>query len=183
MKFATTPLSGLYIVEPALFEDNRGWFYRSYCKNEFSKIGFDKEWVQMNHSFNKHKGTIRGLHYQLPPHAEVKLVRCTRGSIFDVAVDLRRGSATFLQWYGVELSEENKKMLLIPEGFAHGFQALSDDCEVLYNHSAFYNKDQEAAFRYDEPTINVAWPLPLTVISDRDASHPFLTNDFNGIKL
>lgn len=182
MQFVETPIQGLFIIEPFLFEDNRGWFFRSYCKNEFKKIGFDKEWVQMNDSFTKQKGTIRGLHFQYPPAAESKLVRCIKGSIFDVAVDLRQGSPTFFKWFGVELSEKNKKILFIPEGFAHGFQALTDDCEVLYNHSNFYSKENESALRYNEPRIGVRWPLPLSVISDRDANHPLLTNDFNGIK-
>src|SRR5690349_19358091 len=130
MTFAELPLKGSYIITPKLFSDNRGWFMRTFCKDEFMSIGHEKEWVQMNHSFTQKQGTIRGMHYQKAPFEEVKLVRCTAGVVFDVIVDLRPESDTYLQWHGVELSAENKRMLYIPEGFAHGFQTLSDNAEL-----------------------------------------------------
>src|SRR6185436_8919353 len=124
MKFSSTNIKGVYVIDLQPVEDSRGWFMRTYCKNEFAEIGHDKEWVQLNHSFTRSKGTIRGMHYQVPPYSEIKLVRCIAGAVMDVAVDLRRGSATYLNWVSVELSEKNKKMIYIPEGFAHGFQTL-----------------------------------------------------------
>lgn len=138
MIFTETLLKGSYIIELSAFTDDRGWFARTYCKNEFAAIGHTAEWVQMNHSFTKDKGAIRGMHYQLPPFSEIKMVRCIAGAVYDVIVDLRKDSPTFLQWYGTELSAANKKMLYIPEGFAHGFQTLQNDCELIYHHSQFY---------------------------------------------
>ena len=163
------------------FSDERGWFARYYCKNEFGEIGHTKEWLQMNHSVSYKKGTIRGMHYQRPPYAEIKLVRCIAGIVFDVLVDLRKDSETFLQWFGVELSAENKTMVYIPEGFAHGFQCLSDHCELLYHHTELYKPDAEAGIKYNDTMINIEWPLPVSVISERDAGHSFLTKDFKGI--
>jgi len=181
MTFTPTPLTGSYTVDLSPFRDDRGWFARVYCKNEFAQIGHDREWVQLNHSVTNAKGVLRGMHYQLPPYKEIKLVRCIAGAVFDVIIDLRHGSPTFLQWYGVELSAENKKMLYIPEGFAHGFQALTEGCELLYHHTAFYTPAAEAGVRYDDPKINIQWPLPVSGLSDRDARHPWLDNHFNGI--
>src|SRR6478752_4125211 len=135
MKFTETSLKGSYTIDLNLFKDERGWFARTYCKNEFETIGHAKEWVQLNHSFTKQKGAIRGMHYQLPPFSEIKMVRCIAGAVYDVIIDLRKDSETFLKWFGVELSAENKKMIYIPEGFAHGFQALTNDCELIYHHS------------------------------------------------
>jgi len=181
MKFTSTNIKGVYVIDLNPVEDNRGWFMRTYCKNEFAEIGHDKEWVQLNHSFTRRKGTIRGMHYQVPPYGEIKLVRCIAGTVMDVAVDLRRGSATYLNWVSVELSEKNKRMIYIPEGFAHGFQTLANDCELLYHHTAFYIPGSEAGIRYDDPTINIDWPLPPGDISDRDLSHLLLTESFKGI--
>ena len=181
MIFTETVLRGSFVIELELFVDERGWFARTYCKNEFSKIGHQKEWVQLNHSFTKQTGTIRGMHYQLPPFSEIKLVRCIAGAVYDVIIDIRKGSATFLQYVGVELSAANKKMIYIPEGFAHGFQALTDDCELIYHHSQFYTAGIEAGIRYDEPKINIKWPLQVTSISQRDNIHSLIDSNFKGI--
>ena len=181
MNFFETKLRGSYVVELSPVSDERGWFARYFCKDEFRKIGHDAEWVQMNHSFTSKAGSLRGMHFQLRPHREIKLVRCVEGKVFDVIVDLREGSPSFLQWTGVELSAENRKMLYIPEGFAHGFQCVTDNCSLLYHHSAFYQPGSEGGIRYDDPLINIPWPLPVTVISDRDATHPLLTDAFKGI--
>ena len=181
MIFTETVLKGSFVIELELFVDERGWFARTYCKNEFSKIGHQKEWVQLNHSFTKQTGTIRGMHYQLPPFSEIKLVRCIAGAVYDVIIDIRKGSATFLQYVGVELSAANKKMIYIPEGFAHGFQALTDDCELIYHHSQFYTAGIEAGIRYDEPKINIKWPLQVTSISQRDNIHSLIDSNFKGI--
>lgn len=181
MIFTPTPLAQAYIVEPSVHADDRGWFFRSFCKQEFLEIGHSAEWVQLNHSFTADPGTIRGMHYQLPPHTEVKLVRCISGRVFDVIIDVRKGSANFLKWFGAELSAENKKMLYIPEGFAHGFQALTPDCELIYHHSAYYTKDFEAGIRFDDPLVDIRWPLPAVKISERDRRHPLLNVQFMGI--
>ncbi len=181
MIFTETSLKGSYLIDLNLFEDERGWFARTYCKNEFAEIGFNKEWVQMNHSFTKQKGTLRGMHYQLPPYSEIKLVRCIAGAVYDVIVDLRKDSATFLQWFGTELSAENKKMLYIPEGFAHGFQAMTDNCELIYHHSQFYKPGAEGGIRYNDDKVNIKWLLPVTAVSDRDNQHPLLDENFKGV--
>jgi dTDP-4-dehydrorhamnose 3,5-epimerase len=181
MTFTPTLLPGSFVIDLSPFKDDRGWFARVYCKNEFKAIGHDKEWVQLNHSVTNAKGTVRGMHYQLPPFREIKMVRCIAGAVFDVIVDLRRDSATFLQWFGTELSAENKRMLYIPEGFAHGFQTLTADCELLYHHTAFYTPAAEAGVRYNDPKINIQWPLPVSGLSERDARHPLLDDNFNGI--
>ncbi|MEI2738070.1 MAG: dTDP-4-dehydrorhamnose 3,5-epimerase [Chitinophagaceae bacterium] len=181
MIFTATPLTGSYVIELTPFADERGWFARYYCKNSFAEIGHSKEWVQMNHSVSYQKGTIRGMHFQMEPYKEIKMVRCIAGSVFDVIIDIRKDSATFLQWFGAELSAENKKMLYIPEGFAHGFQCLSDNCELLYHHSEFYQPAAEAGIRHDDPMIGIQWPLPVSVLSGRDAGHSLLNNDFKGV--
>ncbi len=181
MIFNATPLSGSYVIDLAPFADERGWFGRYYCKDEFSQIGHTKEWKQMNHSVSYKEGTIRGMHFQVQPYSEIKMVRCIGGSVFDVIIDIRKDSATFLQWFGVELSAQNKMMLYIPEGFAHGFQCLSDNCELLYHHSEFYQPEAEAGIKYNDPMINIQWPLPVSVLSERDSHHPFLHEDFKGV--
>ncbi|MDZ4795735.1 MAG: dTDP-4-dehydrorhamnose 3,5-epimerase [Bacteroidota bacterium] len=181
MIFTPTSLAGSYTIDLEPRSDERGWFARYYCKDEFQKIGHTKEWVQMNHSVTHKKASIRGMHFQVHPYKEIKLLRCTAGSVYDVIIDLRKGSATFLQWTGVELSAANKKMLYIPEGFAHGFQCLEDDCELIYHHSEFYQPAAESGIRYNDPLINIKWPLPLTVISPRDAQHAYLDEQFKGI--
>lgn len=181
MKFQPTALQGCYIITPDLLEDNRGWFSRVFCKNEFAAIGHDKEWVQLNHSFTRTKGSLRGMHFQYPPFREIKMVRCIAGAVYDVVIDLREGSPTFLQSTGVELSAANRQMLYIPEGFAHGFQTLTDNCELLYHHTAFYEPGHEGAIRYDDPLTAIKWPLPVAEISDRDRQHAYLTENFKGI--
>ncbi|MBK7433798.1 MAG: dTDP-4-dehydrorhamnose 3,5-epimerase [Chitinophagaceae bacterium] len=181
MIFTQTELSGCYTVDLQPFSDERGWFARTYCKNEFAAIGHDAEWVQLNHSFTRTKGTVRGMHFQLPPFEEIKLVRCIAGSVFDVVVDIRKDSPTFLTWTGVELSAANKRMIYIPRGFAHGFQALTGDAELIYHHSQFYTPGVEGGIRADDPMLGIQWPLPVTGLSDRDQQHPLLDDHFKGI--
>ena len=181
MIFTETSLKGSYTIDLQPVGDDRGWFARTYCKNEFGKIGHTKEWVQLNHSFTKHQGTIRGMHYQIPPFSEIKLVRCIAGAVYDVIVDLRKGSSTFLHYFGTELSAANKKMIYIPEGFAHGFQALTDDCELIYHHSQFYLPGVEGGIKNNEPMVNIEWRLPGMNISERDNAHPLIDANFKGL--
>jgi dTDP-4-dehydrorhamnose 3,5-epimerase len=181
MIFKQTPLEGSYEVQLTPFKDDRGWFVRTYCKNEFAQIGHDKEWVQMNHSFTLQKGAVRGMHYQVPPFREIKLVRCTRGTVFDVIVDIRKESPTFLKWYGIELSAGKMNMIYIPEGFAHGFQTLAEECELVYCHSEFYKPGSESGLLHNDPLLNIKWPLPVTQVSERDNNHQALTENFKGI--
>lgn len=181
MVFTETSLKGSFIIDLEPLTDERGWFARTYCKNEFSKIGHSKEWVQLNHSFTRQLGTIRGMHYQLPPFSEIKLVRCIAGAVYDVIIDLRQGSATFLNYFATPLSSANKKMIYIPEGFAHGFQALTDDCELIYHHSQFYSPGVEGGIKFDDPKVNIDWPLPVQIISARDNAHPFINVNFKGL--
>ena len=183
MKFEQTKLAGSYVVDILATTDERGWFARTFDKEEFKQIGFNGEWVQLNHSFTNKKGTVRGMHYQLPPFAEIKLVRCSAGAVFDIIIDLRENSDSFLQWFGTELSATNKKMLYIPEGFAHGFQTLSDNCELIYHHSQFYKPGFEGGIKYNDALINIQWPADVTNISTRDEEHPFLDKNFKGIKI
>jgi dTDP-4-dehydrorhamnose 3,5-epimerase len=180
MIFSPTFLPGSFIIEPDVLTDDRGWFARFYCKNEFKEIGHEKEWVQLNHSVTNKKGTIRGMHYQVQPFREIKMVKCIAGAVYDVLIDLRKDSSTFLKWFGAELSAKNRKMLYIPEGFAHGFQCLEDNCELIYHHSEFYTPNSEGGIRYNDPVINIEWPLPVTIISPRDQSHPWLDENFKG---
>lgn len=181
MTFTETPLAGAYLITLAPRSDSRGWFMRTYDKQLFGQIGHTDEWVQMNHSLTHETGALRGMHFQNLPQAEIKLVRCVAGRVFDVIIDLRAGSPTFLYWFGVELSADNGQMLYIPKGFAHGFQTLSDNCQLVYCHSAYYFPEYEGAIRYNDPRINVTWPLPVTNISERDASHPLLNDRFAGL--
>lgn len=181
MIFTQTLLAGSYIIDLEPRPDDRGWFARYYCKDEFQQIGHTKEWMQMNHSETDKKGSIRGMHFQVHPFKEIKMLRCIAGAVYDVIIDLRKDSATFLQWVGVELSVTNKRMLYIPEGFAHGFQCLEDNCELIYNHSAVYQTGAEKGIRYNDPLVNIEWPLPVSVISLRDKQHPLLDKKFKGI--
>lgn len=181
MIFSPAPLNGSYIIELSPFSDSRGWFARTYCKDEFKQIGHFKEWVQLNHSVTYKAGSIRGMHYQVQPYREIKMVRCIAGAVYDVIIDLREGSSTFLNWFGTELSAQNKNMLYIPEGFAHGFQTLADDCELIYHHTELYTPVAEAGIKYNEPLVNIQWPLPVTEISERDKSHPYLDVHYKGI--
>jgi dTDP-4-dehydrorhamnose 3,5-epimerase len=158
-------------------EDHRGFFARGWCQQEFSDQGLTSTMVQLNVGFSHKKGTIRGLHYQLPPHAEAKFVRCTRGAIFDVIVDLRPDSPTRGQWFGAELTAANTLMLYAPEGFAHGYQTLADDSEMYYLTSAFYAASSARGVRYNEPVFGISWPLAVSVVSDADASWPDYSMD------
>lgn len=181
MEFIPTVLQGNYLISLKTFSDERGWFARYFSKDQFESIGHTKEWVQMNHSFNTRKGTLRGLHFQTGTAKEIKLVRCIAGAVWDVVVDLRKGAPTYLQSFGQVLSAENKMMMYIPEGFAHGFQTLTDDCELLYHHTGYYSKELEGGLRYDDPVLGIRWPEPVSVISDRDLSHPVIDSQFKGI--
>jgi dTDP-4-dehydrorhamnose 3,5-epimerase len=171
MDFIATKLTGAYLIELKRFEDERGFFARSWCEKEFRDRGLNPNLVQCNISFNKKKGTIRGMHLQIPPFAEAKLVRCTRGAIYDLIVDLRPDSKTFKQWIGVELTAENRKALYVPEGFAHGFQTLEDDTEVFYQMSQFYAPECARGFRWNDPQFNIQWREEVRVISDRDREY------------
>jgi dTDP-4-dehydrorhamnose 3,5-epimerase len=182
-EFISTPLPGVVSVQRKTLEDQRGFLSRFYCADEFREIGADKPIAQINHTLTRQKGAVRGLHFQHPPYSETKLVSCLKGEILDVAVDLRANSPTFLHWHGEILSAANRKSLLIPEGFAHGFQALSEDCELIYLHTAPYQPGAEGALNVRDPKLNIAWPLPMTDISERDNNHPFIGPDFQGIIL
>jgi dTDP-4-dehydrorhamnose 3,5-epimerase len=172
MIFTPTALSGAYIIELQKLQDDRGFFARSYCSQEFAAHGLTPRVVQSNISFNKKKATLRGMHYQIEPYGETKLVRCTRGAIYDVIVDLRADSPTFKNWIGVELTAENYRMLYVPEGFAHGFETLEDETEVTYHVSEFYTPNAEQGLRYNEPMLGIRWPLEVEVISEKDKSWP-----------
>lgn len=174
MRFEKTPLDGAFIVELDLFEDERGFFARSFCRNEFQDRGLDPAVAQCNVSFNRKRGTLRGLHYQAMPHEEAKLVRCTRGAIWDVIVDVREDSATRYRWFSVELNAENHRGLYVPRGFAHGFQTLADDSEVFYQMSEFYHPEAARGLRWDDPRIGIDWPIGNPVISPRDLSYPLI---------
>jgi dTDP-4-dehydrorhamnose 3,5-epimerase len=174
MKLAQAPLAGLWIVETAPRGDARGRLTRLFCADAFERVREGLQFVQVNHSVTALRGTLRGLHFQRPPRAEAKLIRCLRGSVFDVAVDLRPESPTFGRWYGVELSEHNEREIFIPEGCAHGFQALSDDAQLLYQHTAPHTPECEAGVRHDDPELAIAWPLPPTRVSARDRDLPSL---------
>lgn len=183
MKLIETFISGLYVIEPSPFVDHRGLFARSYCKNEFSAIGFQKEFVQFNHSFNLLKGTVRGMHFQRPPHAETKYVRCVQGSIYDVAIDIRKDSPTYLKYFGIELTSSNLKGLLIPDGFAHGFQTLEDNTTVIYHSTEYYNPSREGGIRFNDPLTKITWPLPCMNLSNKDLNIPLIGKNFKPIIL
>jgi dTDP-4-dehydrorhamnose 3,5-epimerase len=174
MRFTTTKLAGPFIIEPEMHEDSRGFFARTFCAREFRDHGLATNFVQCSISLTRLRGAVRGLHYQLPPAGEAKLVRCTSGALYDVIVDLRAGSATYLQHVGVELSARNHCALYVPEGFAHGFQTLEDDTEAFYQISEFYAPEKATGQRYDDPKIGIKWPLNVTSLSERDANWPLL---------
>ena len=181
MIFLETSLQGAYVIEVEKREDERGFFARSWCVREFAAKGLDPHLVQCNVSFNKRKGTLRGLHYQIPPHAEVKLVRCTKGSFFDVIVDLRKDSPTFLKWVGVELTASNHRMLYIPKLFAHGFQTLEDNTEIFYQMSEFYEPAASKGLRWNDPRLGISWPDIGGVMSQKDQAYPDLEAGFVGL--
>jgi dTDP-4-dehydrorhamnose 3,5-epimerase len=181
--FTATKLAGLFVAQRTPIEDPRGFFERFFCSEEFRELGLVKPIVQINHTLTHKKGAVRGMHFQYPPHAETKIVNCLRGKIFDVAIDIRHGSSTFLKWHCVELSAENFKSLYIPEGFSHGFQTLTDDCELLYLHTAEYVPEAEGTLHVNDPLINIKWPLSIAEISERDNAHSFIGKDFTGVRL
>lgn len=171
MIFIETKLSGAFIIKPELLEDDRGFFSRTFCRKEFEMNGLNPHLVQCSISFNEKAGTLRGMHYQQTPYAEVKLVRCTMGAIYDVILDLRPESPTFRQWTAIELSAENHLMLYIPEGFAHGFQTLRDNNEVFYQMSDFYHPEAARGIRWNDPAFNIQWPMKVVIISSKDSQY------------
>ena len=175
MKFAETSLAGAYIVEPEPHEDARGFFARTFCAKEFGEKGLAGDFVQCSVSMTRERGTVRGLHFQLAPSAEAKLVRCTSGALYDVIVDLRPNSKTYLQHVGVELTARNRRALYVPEMCAHGFQTLDGDTEVFYQISAFYAPDLARGLRFDDPKLGIKWPLPVGTISEKDRHWPLLS--------
>lgn len=175
MIFNDLPISGACTIDPEPIGDERGFFARIFCAQEFAARGLAAGWEQMNTSYSAEKGTLRGLHFQRPPAAEAKLVRCLRGAMFDVLVDLRQGSPSYGNWAAVELTAQSGTMVYVPQGVAHGFQTLAPDTEVLYCHSAPYDRGHEGGLRYDDESVGINWPLPVSTISDRDRSHPPLS--------
>ena len=183
MKVHPTPLAGLAVIETAPVSDERGRFVRVFCERDCATLRPGLRWPQINLSRTSGKGTVRGMHFQYPPAAEAKLIRCVRGRVFDVAVDLRAGSPTYLRWYGVELDQELPQQVFIPEGFAHGFQALTDDVELLYLHTASWSREHEGRLRFDDPTLGIEWPLPVTQVSENDRAAQLLDDAFAGVRL
>jgi dTDP-4-dehydrorhamnose 3,5-epimerase len=182
-EIAGTALAGLQLIKRLPIRDERGWLERMYCAEEFATLMCGQGIAQINRTLTSLRGTVRGMHYQMPPHAETKLVSCLQGAVFDVAVDVRRGSPTFLQWYAERLSADNHYSLLIPPGFAHGFQTLEDNCELLYLHTTRYTPQAEAALGARDPRLAIAWPEPISAQSARDAAHAPLGRDFQGVGL
>lgn len=183
MNVVETPVAGLLVAETHSFCDNRGAFVRLFCELDLASAIGDRRIAQINHSRTSSVGAVRGMHFQYAPYAEMKMVRCIKGRVWDVVVDLRSGSPTFLQWYAKELSPENALMMVIPEGCAHGFQVLEADSELLYLHTSAYTPGAEGGVRYDDPAIGIDWPLPVSDLSDRDNKHPLITREFEGLKL
>ena len=181
MKITATKISGLYIADTTAFVDERGSFARNFCARDLAPALQGQTIAQINQSITAKVGAVRGLHFQRAPHAEIKMVRCLRGCIWDVAVDLRQESPTFLQWHAEELTPANMKMMIVPERCAHGFQVLEPDSEVLYLHTDFYEPAAEGGINYADPRINITWPLAVTDLSPRDASHTFLDDTYTGI--
>jgi dTDP-4-dehydrorhamnose 3,5-epimerase len=176
-----TPLPDLNVVVRKPLGDSRGYLERMFCEDELRNVFGERRVVQINHTLTQHTGTVRGMHFQYAPHSEMKLVSCLRGSVFDVAVDLRKDSPTFLHWHAEVLSADNHKTFAIPEGFAHGFQTLTDDCEMLYLHTSAYAPGAEAGLNPQDVTLAIAWPLPIAEISPRDAAHAPIAADFEGV--
>ncbi len=182
MIFNQTPLAGAYTIELEKRGDDRGFFARMFCEEEFRQAGLETRFLQVNNSLSGLKGTLRGLHYQLPPAAEVKVVRCVRGALWDVIVDLRAGSPNFGKWFGAELSENNRSMMYVPRGFAHGFLTLTDDAEAIYLVSAPYSPEHERGVNYKDPDINIEWPSEPVEISEKDRQWPGLDPEFHGFE-
>lgn len=176
MIFKESHLQGNYLIDLELSSDERGFFARYFCEKEFKRHGLNTRWVQINNSMSREVGTLRGLHFQRPPHAEVKLVRCIKGSIWDVVVDLRKGSATFGKWFGSTLSEKNRTMMYVPEGFAHGFVTLEPDSEILYLVSNSYSPESEGVLLWNDPDVAINWPVTPELLSDKDSRGDMLKN-------
>lgn len=176
MEVTKTRLDGVLLIEPTVFKDDRGWFMETYSTVKYEQIGIDVEFIQDNQSFSKQKGILRGVHFQNMPKAQSKLIRCTRGTILDVAVDLRKGSPTYKQSFAAELSEENKRQLFIPQGFGHGFLTLSEDVEVQYKCDNLYSKEHDRSIRFDDPELNIDWPKMEYILSQKDIQAPTLAN-------
>lgn len=183
LKIIDTKFEGLYIIEPIIQNDNRGSFLRVFCEDELNSLFNENSIKQVNHSITLKKGTVRGMHFQYAPDCEIKFIKCIKGKVLDVVVDIRKNSDTFLKYYEVELSSENKKMIYIPKGFAHGFQTLEDESELLYFHSSIYASNNEGALNIKDPLVNIKWPLDIIELSKKDEDHAFLTSDFKGIKV
>ena len=179
MKFTETPLHGAFVINLEPRGDDRGWFSRFFCEREYDQHSLCRDIVQINNSFSKYKGTLRGMHYQLAPKGEDKVVRCVRGAFLDVIVDVRKDSPTFLQHFGIELTAENRTMLYVPKGFAHGFLTLTDDTEAFYLVTEFYSPQHERGLRYNDPKLGIQWPFAPTVISDKDLKHPDYNPDIH----
>lgn len=175
MNIIKTEIEDVLIIEPKVFGDHRGWFTETYSKEKFKDLGIDIDFIQDNHSLSAQKGTLRGLHFQLNPKAQTKLVRCTKGKILDVAVDIREGSPTYKKWVVVELTEENKRQLLVPKGFAHGFITLTDNVEVQYKVDEYYSPEHDRSIRFDDPEINVDWGIESPILSEKDLNAPMLS--------
>lgn len=178
-----TPFADLYLIQRQPKFDNRGYLERLFCFESLKKVLGEKSVRQINHTMTHQAGTVRGMHYQQPPFAEIKMVSCIKGEIWDIVVDIREGSPTFLQSFSVKLSDKDFLSILIPEGFAHGFQTISDNCELIYFHTADYNPAAERGLNPRDPMLGIAWPMPITDLSPRDENHEFLNNNFNGIKV
>ena len=183
MKLVETPIKGVMVAKTSRISDHRGAFSRQFCEQELKPALGDRHIVQINHSRTNLVGAVRGMHFQYVPHAEMKMVRCLQGKVWDVVVDLRRNSPTFLVWYAVELSADNAEMMIIPEGCAHGFQVLEADSELLYLHTAAYAPSAEAGVRYDDPRLAIEWPVKVADISERDRVHPLLNDDYCGVEI
>jgi len=181
MILTPTPLTGAFLIDLEKRGDDRGFFARFFCEKEFQGAGLESRFVQINNSLTAKKGTLRGMHYQLPPDPEVKVVRCIRGALFDVIVDLRPDSPTFRQWFGAELTAGNRTMMYVPRGFAHGLLTLEDDTEALYLVSAFYSPAQERGVRYNDPSLGIRWPVEILETSEKDRNWPDLNEEFHGL--
>ena len=172
MRFLDTPIPGVFVIEAEPRADERGYFARTFCKQEFSDRSLCTEWVQISTSFNRRRGTLRGMHFQDAPFAEIKLVRCTRGAVYDVALDLRPHSPAYRQWFAADLTADNGRMMYIPKGVAHGFQSLADDSEVLYNIGEYYHPEASRGVRWDDPAFGIVWPVANPILSPKDQTWP-----------
>lgn len=181
MIFNPLSLNGAYTIDVQPFQDNRGFFTRTFCENEFAEYNLVQHFVQANHSGTHGKGVIRGMHFQYPPFGETKLIKCVQGAIFDVIIDVRKNSPTYLQWYGAELSSENKRMMYVPVGFAHGFQTLTEYSEITYMVSNFYSRENEGGVKFDDPRVKIQWPLPVSLVSDKDMKIPLIHDTFKPV--